>query len=81
MNKQRRNLIQNNVSVLTNIKDNIESILDDEQFTYDNIPENLQYSERGITSEESIDSMENALGYIQEAINNLEDAINSLEEI
>ena len=47
----------------------LESILWDEQNYYDNIPENLQYSQRAETSEGAINSIEEALEYLNEALN------------
>ena len=74
MNKERRKLINNNINLLENIKSNLESILSDEEYCFENMPENLQGSIRG---EES----ENAIDLLNEAINNLEDIVNSLTEI
>ena len=54
---------------LNNCINILESILWDEQNYYDNIPENLQYSQRAETSEEAINNMEESLEYLNEAIN------------
>lgn len=74
MNKQRRKEIMDNIKFIENIKGNLENILSDEEFYYDNMPENLQGSMRGEASEEAIDILTNA-------IDNLEDIIDSLQEI
>ena len=74
MNKQRRKLITENINLLENIKSNIEDILSDEEFSFDNMPENLQCSLRG---EES----ENAIDLLNDAIDNIENCIDSLNEI
>lgn len=47
----------------------LDNILWDEQSYYDNMPENLQYSQRGENSEEAISNMEEALEYLNEALN------------
>lgn len=73
MNKQRRQLIKNNISILENIKSNLEDILSDEECYFDNMPENLQGSLRGEESEEAIDLLNDAIDNIDECINNLED--------
>lgn len=39
----------------------LENIKYDEEYYYDNIPENLQYSQRAYDSEAAIDNMEQAL--------------------
>ena len=74
MNKQRRKKINDNINILGSIKSNLESILSDEEYSFENMPENLQGSIRG---EES----ENAIDLLYEAINNLDDIMNSLTEI
>lgn len=81
MNKARRKELSKVVSELNIIKDKdalydcintLENIRDDEQDYYDNIPENLQYSQRAEDSEAAIDNMEEAL----ELLNELYDADN-----
>jgi predicted RNase H-like HicB family nuclease len=57
-----------NDSDLDNCINTLDGILWDEQNYYDNIPENLQYSERATTSEEAIENIEEALEYLNEAI-------------
>lgn len=74
MNKKRRKLISDNITLLENIKSNIEDILSDEEFSFDNMPENLQGSLRGEESETAIDLLGSAL-------EDLDNAINSLVEI
>lgn len=74
MNKQRRKEIGNQIKALENIKDNLGSILSDEEYYFDNMPENLQGSIRGEDSE-------NAIDLLTESIDALEDLINSLMEL
>ena len=74
MNKQRRKLIDNNIKSLEIIKSNIEDILSDEEFYFDNIPENLQGSIRGEDSQ-------NAIDILGEVIDELDNIIDSLTEI
>ena len=75
MNKARRKELSKVVSELNVIKDKdalydcintLESIRDDEQDYYDNIPENLQYSQRAEDSEAAIENMEEALDLLNE---------------
>ncbi len=44
----------------------LEDIKSDEEDAYDNMPESLQCSARGIASEESIERLEEALEYLNE---------------
>ncbi len=74
MNKQRRTEIKSIISELEIIKSRLDNVLSDEQYSFDNMPENLQYSMRGEESQEAID-------YMEEAVSNLEEAISQLEEI
>lgn len=74
MNNARRKEIRSIISGIEEIKDKLDSIRDDEQEYYDNIPENLQESARAQNSEEAIDSMDNV-------ISSLEDAVGELEEV
>ena len=72
MNNQRRKEIKSILGQLEYFKDELERICNDEEDYHDNIPENLQDSDRAISSEEAIDSL-------NEAIENLENSINELE--
>lgn len=74
MNKERRFKIHKLINEISIKKEELESILDDEQYYFENMPENLQGSMRGMDSEDAISSLEDAL----ESLNN---TIDSLEEI
>lgn len=75
MNKQRRKQIEGMIDKLDNIKEHISDILDDEQNAFDNMPESIQYSERGYNMKEAIDNLDDAIGNIIDAIDNLYEAI------
>ena len=47
MNKTRRRSIQQIIDHLTELKEHIDLLRDEEQEAYDNLPESLQESERG----------------------------------
>lgn len=75
MNKARRkelsdvikalNMVTNKNDLLCIINE-LDSIKDDEQDYYDNIPENLQYSQRAEDSERAIDNLEESLDLLNE---------------
>lgn len=76
MNKARRKELSEVIRGLNMVKDKddlysiineLDSIKDDEQDYYDNIPENLQYSQRAEDSEQAIDNLEEALSLLNEA--------------
>ena len=61
------------IEELDGIKSDIESVLWDEEFAFDNMPENLQYSMRGEASQEAQDNMNEAIDLIDEFISDYED--------
>lgn len=77
MNKERRAEIQDVLKTLDNItaeledlQSSIENIKDEEQEYLDNIPENLQESDRYHKSEEAIENLENACDTIEDTVEN-----------
>lgn len=70
MNKARRKQIQ---EAIRRIEDLVQRILSDEQDAYDNMPENLQSSYRGMDSEEAQENLEAAIEALEEAIACLEE--------
>ena len=76
MNKPRRKELETVQEKLTEMKEMISDILADEQDYFDNIPENLQNSERAENSQIAIDSLENIDSLIEEIDNYINDAIN-----
>lgn len=74
MNRERRKALRQWNRKAEELKSELEGILWDEQDYYDNIPENLQFSERAEASEEAIGQMEDAiddLGGVIETIDNI----------
>lgn len=74
MNAERRKRIAKLVEGLESIQQEIEYIRDEEQEYMENIPENLQGSERYETAEE-------AVGLLDDVINNVADAVSTLSDI
>lgn len=72
MNKIRRTKIKEQIEAMEIIKSNIEDILSEEQDAFDNMPESLQYSERGETSQDAIDSLDNAISSLEDALEELQ---------
>ena len=85
MNKQRRKELANIVTAMENvstpvdieelegIKSDIESVLMDEEFAFESMPEGLQYSMRGEASQEAQDNMNEAIDAIDEFISDYEE--------
>lgn len=74
MNKIRRKQLEKWLEEMEAIKNKLENICSDEEEYFDNIPENLQSSERASDSESAIDQM-------SEAVSTIEDAISCIEEL
>ena len=82
MNKQRREKIsklkirfQSTQAELKQLSSELSSILNEEQDAFDNMPEGLQGSYRGMCSEDAIDSMEEASEKLDEVIELLGDIV------
>ena len=66
MNKQRRNRIAEALELISQARDILEEVKDEEQGSYENLPESLQYGERGEQMQENVDSLEEFIGYLEE---------------
>ncbi len=73
MNKNRKSEIRILINEINCNKGKLELILNDEQDYFDNMPENLQGSIRGMISEDAISSLEDAMEYLNNAIESLEE--------
>lgn len=73
MNKDRRKRIIDAISAIGKIETLIQNILDEEQESYENMPEGLQSSENGIVSEEAQENLDAAIEALEEAISYLEE--------
>lgn len=74
MNKVRRKRVQDAITKIEEAKAILEDAQNEEQAAFDNMPEGLQYGERGEQMEENISKLE-------EAVSCLEDLVSELEEI
>ena len=75
MNKDRRNKISKLIDELDSISQLLEELEDEEQECLDNMPENLQDSERCQAMNNAIDSIDSALEYLNESINSLNEIL------
>lgn len=82
MNKQRREKIsklkirfQSTQAELKQLSSELSSILNEEQDAFDNMPEGLQSSYRGMCSEDAIDNIEEASDKLDEVIELLNDIV------
>ena len=73
MNKARRTRLDKIIEKLEEIKEELEEIKDEEEEAFYNLPESLQYSEKG-------DKMEDAIAYIEDASDDIDSVIDTLTE-
>jgi uncharacterized coiled-coil DUF342 family protein len=88
MNNQRRKEIKNIINELYDLKEkletlknDLESVCQEEDDCYNNLPESIMYSERGDTMQQAIDAMDSAFDDLDTAYDSLGDCITNLEEI
>lgn len=74
MNRTRREKIDGLIEQLDVLKSDIESLTDDEQTAYDNLPETIQTGNRGELMMSAIDNLESAVSSVEEAIDYLNEA-------
>ena len=74
MNAERRKALSKIHDTLGELITEIESLYEEEEAAYDNLPESLQDSERGEAMQEALSNLEDLQG-------SLEDAVNAIEEI
>jgi len=73
VNNQKREKLKLARGFLSKASDIVSSVLDDEQDCLDNMPDNLQYSDR-------YERMEAAISKLEDGLNNIEAAEECLEE-
>lgn len=71
MNNDRRKQIEKLTALIEEIT---ESLRDEEQEAFDNLPESLQSGERGEKMESAIDALDYAADDLQECLDHLSDA-------
>ena len=75
MNKDRRNWLSQVILALDEQRLELENIQSDEQESYDNMPESLQYSERAETISDNIDDLGSCISDLEDIIENLQDIV------
>lgn len=75
MNNKRRQQLRKLIERMEAVKNELESILSDEEEYFDTMPENLQGSTNGMNSEEAIEKMNDAVTCIEEAVESIEEII------
>ncbi len=73
MNTARRKQLKQAAELLSQAQAIIESVRDDEQYEYHNMPESLQYSERGERMYENVDTLDTMLEDIAGLFDNIDE--------
>ena len=76
MNKERRQKISKIIERLEDIAAELEALADEERDAFDNLPESIQYSERGEAMEAAADDLEEVSGEVTDLSERLEEIIN-----
>ena len=74
MNSKRRVLLKSAFNLLETASDYVSRVLDEEQDCFDNIPDNLQSSEKYEKMEMAIDALESVIENIDYAKEGIEEA-------
>ena len=75
MNKPRRKHLEEIVEQLKSLYDDLEQLLEEEQEALDNMPEAIQYSDRGEYAQTKIDTIGDAQTSLESAIDNLNEVL------
>lgn len=75
MNAKRRNVLKSVKEQLEKLQEIIESEIDDEQASFDNLPDGIQMSSRGEAMEDAISAMQSTVDLLYEACDEIKEAI------
>ena len=75
MNKERKGRFNDVISSLEEAKGELEDILNEEQDSYDSLPDDLQMSSRGEKMQDYIGLMEDCISKIDEVVGFVEEKI------
>ena len=75
MNKMNRKQLSDLISRIETLHEELDEIKDGEEEKYDNMPENLQESDRGETLSDIIDCLDSAAEDLNNAVENIQSAI------
>lgn len=75
MNNHRRKKIEKIIDEINAQIEDLEQVRDEEEESYENIPESLKYSERGEKMSEIIDIMDEVIGNISDHIDQLQEIL------
>lgn len=68
-------------ALLDDLGEELKAIMDEEREAYDNMPENLQLTERGETMEENIDAISSVIEELEEFYYDIDNSIDVLNDM
>jgi uncharacterized coiled-coil DUF342 family protein len=74
MNQKRRESISKISNALDDLKCQLETLLEEEQEYYDNMPESFQNADKGEAAQSAISALEYAVSNLEDTVGNLEEA-------
>lgn len=75
MNSKRRSELNRALGLLRSAHAIVETARDEEQYSYDNLPEQFQEGDRGDAMEEAISNLEDAIDAIESAEQSITEAM------
>ena len=75
MNRYRRSILKTIVESLSKISEDLRDVIDEETDAYENMPDNLKDGERGSSSSDAIDYLEDASSSLDDIIDTINEAI------
>lgn len=75
MNRYRRSILKTIVESLSKINEELRDVIDEETDAYENMPDNLKDGERGSSSSDAIDYLEDASSSLDDIIDTINEAI------
>ena len=75
MNRYRRSILKTIVESLSKISEELRDVIDEETDAYENMPDNLKDGERGSSSSDAIDYLEDASSSLDDIIDTIKEAI------
>lgn len=75
MNRYRRSVLKTIVESLSKISEELRNVIDEETDAYENMPDNLKDGERGSSSSDAIDYLEDASSSLDDIIDTINEAI------
>lgn len=75
MNRNRRKQLEKALGQAEELKETLENLMDEEQEAHDNLPESIQYGERGDAMQGIVDALDCAVSSLDDAIDNINEAL------